>query len=254
MASMSDYLNKLVAQKNTLADNLVTKDVTATHDETLETLVPKVLDISGGGTSIAFVGTIKNLCVYNPTNPYLLSGARYTSSIITSNQLINNDNSDFVFAPSNNDWEICIKFNMSSLKNNSALIGCAYSSNYWSTPSIEYMTQNDGLWFGISTNGSSWTFSGTTGSIESGKDYWVKLSYSSIEGYKFLLSENGVNFEVKYETSVTDVQYQNESRSIMQLFNVANSGNHVASTAKIDLRETYVKFGDEIVWGSKSYS
>ena len=233
MASMTDYLNKLVTQKNTLADNLVTKDVTATHDETLETLVPKVLDISGGGTSIAFVGAIKNLCVYNPTNPYLLSGASYISS--TSNQLINNDNSDFVFAPSNNDWEICIKFNMSSLKNNSALIGCAYSNNYWSTPSIEYTTQNDGLWFGISTNGSSWTFSGVTGSIESGKDYWVKLSYSSVEGYKFLLSENGVDFEVKYETSVTDVQYQNDSTSIMQLFSVANSSSHLASTAEIDV-------------------
>ena len=49
MATTADYLNKLVTQKNTLADNLVTKGVVATHDETLETLVPKVLDISGGG-------------------------------------------------------------------------------------------------------------------------------------------------------------------------------------------------------------
>ena len=251
MATTADYLNKLIEQKNSLADKLVTKGIEATHDETLETLVPKVLDISGGGTSIAFVGTIKNLCVYNPTNPYLLSGASYISS--TSNQLINNDNSDFVFAPSNNDWEICIKFNMSSLKNNSALIGCAYRNDYWCTPSIEYMTQNDGLWFGISTNGTSWTFSGVTGQIDSEKDYWVKLSYSSSNGYKLCLSENGIDYEIRYETSVTDVQYQNESRSIMQLFNVANSNNHLASTTEIDLRETYVKFGDEIVWGSKSY-
>ena len=49
MATTAEYLNKLVTQKNTLADNLVTKGVSATHDETLETLVPKVLDISGGG-------------------------------------------------------------------------------------------------------------------------------------------------------------------------------------------------------------
>ena len=48
MATTADYLNKLVTQKNTLADNLTTKGVTATHDETLETLVPKVLQISGG--------------------------------------------------------------------------------------------------------------------------------------------------------------------------------------------------------------
>ena len=54
MATTADYLNKLVEQKNTLADNLVTKGVTATHDETLDTLVPKILEISsdGGGNGI----------------------------------------------------------------------------------------------------------------------------------------------------------------------------------------------------------
>ena len=50
MSTTADLLNKLVSQKNTLADNLVEKGVEATHDETLETLVPKVLDISSGST------------------------------------------------------------------------------------------------------------------------------------------------------------------------------------------------------------
>lgn len=48
MSTTADLLNKLVTQKNTLADNLVGKGVEATHDETLETLVPKVLDIQSG--------------------------------------------------------------------------------------------------------------------------------------------------------------------------------------------------------------
>ena len=52
MATTTDYLNKLVSQKNALADNLVAKGVSATHDETLETLVPKVLDISSSGQAI----------------------------------------------------------------------------------------------------------------------------------------------------------------------------------------------------------
>ena len=56
MATTADYLNKLVIQKNALADNLVTKGVTATHDETLETLVPKVLKISGGSEGIYPIG------------------------------------------------------------------------------------------------------------------------------------------------------------------------------------------------------
>ena len=52
MATTAEYLNKLIEQKNTLADNLVAKGVSATHDETLETLVPKVLDISSSGQAI----------------------------------------------------------------------------------------------------------------------------------------------------------------------------------------------------------
>ena len=65
MATTTDYLNKLVEQKNTLADNLATKGVTATHDETLETLVPKVLEISGEGKSEYAEGIVKE---YNDFN------------------------------------------------------------------------------------------------------------------------------------------------------------------------------------------
>lgn len=52
MATTADYLNKLIIQKNALADNLVTKGIDATHNETLETLVPKVLDINKGADYI----------------------------------------------------------------------------------------------------------------------------------------------------------------------------------------------------------
>ena len=56
MATTAEYLNKLVDQKNTLADNLTSMGVESTHDETLETLVPKVLEISSGGNGIYPVG------------------------------------------------------------------------------------------------------------------------------------------------------------------------------------------------------
>lgn len=56
MATTADYLNKLVTQKNALADNLTNMGVESTHDETLETLVPKVLEISSGGNGIYPVG------------------------------------------------------------------------------------------------------------------------------------------------------------------------------------------------------
>lgn len=48
MPTIADQLNELVNQKNTLVDNLNSKGVTATKNEKLNTLVPKVLKISGG--------------------------------------------------------------------------------------------------------------------------------------------------------------------------------------------------------------
>ena len=62
MATIADYLNKLVTQKNALADNLVTKGVTASHDETLETLVPKVLEITSNDDNI-FISVCNDIIV-----------------------------------------------------------------------------------------------------------------------------------------------------------------------------------------------
>ena len=44
------YLNQLKTDKQNLVNNLVEKGVSATNEETFTTLVPKVLDISGGGS------------------------------------------------------------------------------------------------------------------------------------------------------------------------------------------------------------
>lgn len=48
MPTIADQLKELVNQKNTLVDNLNSKGVTAAKNEKLNTLVPKVLEISGG--------------------------------------------------------------------------------------------------------------------------------------------------------------------------------------------------------------
>ena len=53
MATTSEYLTQLQTDKQTLVDNLVTKGVSASNDETFTELVPKVLDIQSGGSNIA---------------------------------------------------------------------------------------------------------------------------------------------------------------------------------------------------------
>ena len=51
MPTLRQYLAELIRQRNDLADNLVTQSVPALQTEKLNTLVPKVLDIQGGGGS-----------------------------------------------------------------------------------------------------------------------------------------------------------------------------------------------------------
>ena len=48
MATTQEYLSQLQADKQTLVNNLTTKGVSASNDETFTSLVPKVLDIEGG--------------------------------------------------------------------------------------------------------------------------------------------------------------------------------------------------------------
>ena len=48
MATTQEYLSQLQSDKQTLVNNLVTKGVSATSDETFTSLVPKVLDIESG--------------------------------------------------------------------------------------------------------------------------------------------------------------------------------------------------------------
>ena len=54
MATIKQYIQELKRQRNTLADSLAAQDVIASRTEKLNTLVPKVLDIDGGGAFLAF--------------------------------------------------------------------------------------------------------------------------------------------------------------------------------------------------------
>lgn len=47
--TQSDYTSALVRKRNDLADNIEVKGVEASQEEKLNTLVPKVLEISTGG-------------------------------------------------------------------------------------------------------------------------------------------------------------------------------------------------------------
>lgn len=64
MATTSDYLTQLQADKQTLVNNLIEKGVEANTNETFTSLVPKVLDIKSGGGELER-GVIINACDEN---------------------------------------------------------------------------------------------------------------------------------------------------------------------------------------------
>ena len=104
MPTTAEYLNDLINQKNSLADNLNAKGVNANRNETLNSLVPKVLEISGGGTENWYDkfwdiyqqnGTRYNYNtafilgwtdeIYNPKYP--LNGIKYCSSMYSNTSI-----------------------------------------------------------------------------------------------------------------------------------------------------------------------
>lgn len=72
--AIADYLTRLDSLRDQLADNLVEKGVSATQDESLTELIPKVLEITQGGGS---GNTPTNLCDNVPYNIWLSGTSIY---------------------------------------------------------------------------------------------------------------------------------------------------------------------------------
>ena len=63
--AVMDYVNELKRQRDILADILAEKGLQATRDETFNTLIPKVRDVSGGGCERVVVSNeyIEKFCL-----------------------------------------------------------------------------------------------------------------------------------------------------------------------------------------------
>lgn len=138
MATTAEYLNKLVDQKNALADNLVTKGVAATHDETLETLVPKVLEISGGSGGYTInIGDRISPKSTDKSWEILENGSSKSNSdfSIIGYEVISGS---IIYIKAKNDAEKCRfifqnQFSVTSLVPNPNIIGEPYTQDYEGT-------------------------------------------------------------------------------------------------------------------------
>ena len=122
METIEQQLTELVNQKNALATNLNTMGVTASTSETLNTLVPKVLDIeTGGGDS---------------GGQYLVRVIDYDGTVLKSDHLNTGATFTLPDAPSNHsklvfqEWSspVTISNNTITVENSDITIGATYKT------------------------------------------------------------------------------------------------------------------------------
>ena len=179
MVTISQQLTELVNQKNALATNLNTMGVTASTDETLNTLVPKVLDIeTGGGDS---------------GGQYLVQVIDYDGTVLKSDHLDTGATFTLPDAPTNHSklvfqsWSspVTIINNTITVGNSDITIGATYKTASGLTEIDITLTKVTGLdvtckMVGNKNWGDGTTDSATTHTYTSYGDYTITCDGTSI--------------------------------------------------------------------------
>lgn len=180
MATISQQLTELVNQKNALATNLNTMGVMASTDETLNTLVPKVLDIeTGGGGSSG--------------GQYLVQVIDYDGTVLKSDHLDTGATFTLPDAPTNHpklvfqSWSlpVTITNNTITVGNSDITIGATYKTASGLTEIDITLTKVTGLdvtcnMVGNKNWGDGTTDSATTHTYTSYGNYTITCDGTSI--------------------------------------------------------------------------
>lgn len=143
---------------------------------------------------------------------------------------------NYLYLPSTLDttknWEFVCKFKNETSRYKSVILGT--TSQYGLQISISYGTR---FFVFMSSKGSSWNMVnggyGISNSMTLGNTYYLKLTYSTSEGYKLYLSTDGINWALNYSYSGTSYIYNNNNLTLGK----DNSGDYLGGS--IYINETY---------------
>lgn len=168
-----------------------------------------------------------------------VNGFTSSASIV---KLLNPDNNSDSFLNFSSPFELNIRFKVSAFLSRSQVL-CGNTSNFYRQPSIEVGSSGN-LWCGISSDGSTWTFSlALDNSVPTNTWCEANLKYDgSSATLKLTIGETVLSADV----SVSSVY---NTTSSYGLGGIANSSSHYATNVTIDLARTYIKINNSLVWG-----
>lgn len=151
------------------------------------------------------------------------------------------------FAPSSNNWEICIKFKPTSIGVRQDLFN---SYDYAYQPLDIFITTDGRLSTGGYINGSTTVLFSITGNtvISANVEYWVKVEYNNASGYALKLSTDGINFTTEATSSVTTALTQPFTIALGADFAADGAYYQGAFSGSIYLKDSYINVNGSRWW------
>ena len=218
----------------------------------------RVVGLSANGSySIAemkIIGTCLKTIASTGFNPnYNISGTSIivndegiASGFASGNLLTTNKSISF----GSNKWEFKTKFRLTANNTNSRLMGSAGGTSPYS-PTLGIINNKFAIW--LSSNGTSYNLAGQnpqgTVTLQNNTDYYVKFGWNKTQ-YYVQYSIDDVSYITDWTLASTTPVYE-EIYTLIPL-GINNTAEPYPLIGTMDLKETYIKVNDKIVWDCTS--
>lgn len=157
------------------------------------------------------------------------------------------------FLPADSPWEIKVKFTWPEhAKKATSYIFGSWGGNIFQCPTL-YIIVSNGVSRIVGTvpdGADLWNNIGSyvVDNPKIGNNYWVRFIFDGNK-YNVLLSIDGKNFDDIIQIDY-GVMYQHDTNSKVQFGGAMRNINYYFE-GSIDLKETYIKIGEEVWWGKR---